>query len=419
MKALISSSEINGRAAAPPSKSYTIRSLMCAALANGESRILNPLISDDTGAAAEVLGQVGADVRKKKGWWQVRGGHLHKPEGDLFCRDSAATFRFMTAISSLVPGRCRLAPGPSLASRPIEPLLSALAQLGVKCRLEDKTVIVDGGRLQGGTVRLPGDISSQFITALLLIAPLAEAGITIRLTTPPGSKPYLEMTLDCLKKFGISIEASDDLLQFEASRQDYKPAVYQVEGDWSSASYLLALGAISGQVEVTSLNRQSFQGDRIMLNLLQEMGTEVIINKNSVTVRKSRLKAITADLTDCIDLLPTLAMLAAVADGKSRFYGISRARLKESNRVLALREGLERMDVPVTEEEDGFIITGAKPIGAAINSFGDHRIAMAFSILGAVTAETTIEGAECVAKTYPHFWQTFEKLGGKVELDVK
>ena len=419
MKALISSSEINGRAAAPPSKSYTIRSLMCAALANGESRILNPLISDDTGAAAEVLGQVGADVRKKKGWWQVRGGHLHKPEGDLFCRDSAATFRFMTAISSLVPGRCRLAPGPSLASRPIEPLLSALAQLGVKCRLEDKTVIVDGGRLQGGTVRLPGDISSQFITALLLIAPLAEAGITIRLTTPPGSKPYLEMTLDCLKKFGISIEASDDLLQFEASRQDYKPAVYQVEGDWSSASYLLALGAISGQVEVTSLNRQSFQGDRIMLNLLQEMGTEVIINKNSVTVRKSRLKAITADLTDCIDLLPTLAMLAAVADGKSRFYGISRARLKESNRVLALREGLERMDVPVTEEEDGFIITGAKPIGAAINSFGDHRIAMAFSILGAVTAETTIEGAECVAKTYPHFWQTFEKLGGKVKLDVK
>ncbi len=419
MKALINSSEINGRAAAPPSKSYTIRSLMCAALANGESRILNPLISDDTGAAAEVLGQVGADVRKKKGWWQVRGGHLHKPEGDLFCRDSAATFRFMTAISSLVPGRCRLAPGPSLASRPIEPLLSALAQLGVKCRLEDKTVIVDGGRLQGGTVRLPGDISSQFITALLLIAPLAEAGITIRLTTPPGSKPYLEMTLDCLKKFGISIEASDDLLQFEASRQDYKPAVYQVEGDWSSASYLLALGAISGQVEVTSLNRQSFQGDRIMLNLLQEMGTEVIINKNSVTVRKSRLKAITADLTDCIDLLPTLAMLAAVADGKSRFYGISRARLKESNRVLALREGLERMDVPVTEEEDGFIITGAKPIGAAINSFGDHRIAMAFSILGAVTAETTIEGAECVAKTYPHFWQTFEKLGGKVELDVK
>ncbi|MFH1663059.1 MAG: 3-phosphoshikimate 1-carboxyvinyltransferase [Chloroflexota bacterium] len=419
MKVLISSSEINGRAIAPPSKSYTIRSLMCTALANGESQILNPLISDDTEAAAEVLGQIGVYIDKEEGWWQVHGGNLHKPEGDLLCRDSAATFRFMTAISSLVPGRCCLVPGPSLANRPITPLLEALAQLGAKCRLEDKTVIVDGGRLQGGTVRLPGDISSQFISALLLIAPLAETGIAIRLTTPPGSKPYLEMTLDCLNKFGISIEASEDLLQFETSRQDYKPAEYTVEGDWSSASYLLALGAISGQVEVTGLNSHSFQGDRIMLNLLQEMGAEVITNKNSFTVRKSGLKAITADLSDCIDLLPTLAILAAVADGESRFHGISRARLKESNRVLVLREGLERMGISVTEEEDRFIITGSKPFGATINSFGDHRIAMAFSILGAATGDTTIDGAECVSKTYPHFWQAFEKLGGKVKLNVK
>jgi len=419
MKALISSSEINGKTAAPSSKSYTIRSLICAALADGESRILNPLISDDTEAAAEVLEQVGIDVNKEEGWWQLRGGHLHKPAGDLFCRDSAATFRFMTAISSLIPGRCRLVPGPSLARRPIAPLLAALAQLGVQCRLEDKTVTVDGGRLQGGTVKLPGDISSQFITALLLIAPLAETGLTIRLTTPPGSKPYLMMTLYCLKKFGIAVETPDDLMQFKVSRQDYKPTEYTVEGDWSSASYLLVLGAVSGQVEVTNLNRHSFQGDRIMLNLLQSMGAEVIINESSVTVRKSRLKAITADLSNCIDLLPTLAVLAAVADGESRFNGISRARLKESDRVLALREGLARMGVPVTEEEDRLIITGTKPVGAAIDSFGDHRIAMAFSILGSVAGDTTIEAAECVAKTYPDFWQVFKKLGGKVKLNVK
>lgn len=419
MKALISNSEINGKIAAPSSKSYTIRSLMCAALADGESRIVNPLTSDDTEAAAEVLGQIGIDVNKEEGWWQVRGGHLHKPIGDLFCRDSAATFRFMTAISSLIPGGCRLVPGPSLARRPIAPLLATLAQLGVQCRLEDKTVIVYGGRLQGGTVKLPGDISSQFISALLLIAPLAETGITIQLTTPPGSKSYLMMTLDCLRKFGIAVEALDNITQFKISRQDYKPTEYTVEGDWSSASYLLALGAVSGQVEITNLNRHSFQGDRIMLNLLQTMGAEVIINESSVTVRKSRLKAITADLSDCIDLLPTLAVLAAVADGESRFNGISRARLKESDRVLALREGLARMGVPVTEEEDSLIITGAKPVGAAIDSFGDHRIAMAFSILGSVVGDTTIETAECIAKTYPDFWQVFEKLGGKVKLNVK
>jgi 3-phosphoshikimate 1-carboxyvinyltransferase len=221
-----------------------------------------------------------------------------------------------------------------------------------------------------------------------------------------------------MRRFGIVVEAPADLMFFRISKEDYKPAEYIVESDWSSTSYLLALGAISGQVEVTNLNIHSFQGDRIMINLLLAMGTEVQVKENSVRVKKTRLKAITADLTDCIDLLPTLAMLAAVADGESCFYGISRARLKESNRVLALKEGLEKMEIPVIEEKDKLIITGAKPAGATIDSFNDHRIAMAFSILGTVTGNTIITGAECVSKTYPYFWQTFEKLGGKVKLNV-
>jgi 3-phosphoshikimate 1-carboxyvinyltransferase len=325
----------------------------------------------------------------------------------------------MTAISALIRGSFRLVPGSSLSRRPIKPLLEALAQLGAQCRLEDKTVIVDDSRLHGGIVQLAGDISSQFITALLLIAPLLDTGMSIRLTTSPASKPYLEMTLDCLKRFGIKVEVLDNFTQFNVSRQDYKPAEYMVEGDWSSASYLLALGAVSGQVEVTNLNRYSFQGDRLMLNLLQAMGAEVIIKENSIAVHKSRLKAITADLSNSIDLLPTLAVIASVADGKSRFNGISRARLKESNRVLALKEGLTKMGVPVTEEQDILIITGTEPVGATIDSFDDHRIAMAFSILGSIVGDTMIETAECVAKTYPDFWQAFRKLSGKVKLDVK
>ena len=419
MKALIGKSKISGKLTAPPSKSYTIRGLMCAALADGKSRILNPLISDDTEAASEVLEQIGVGIRKNDDEWQVKGDNFHKPTADLFCRDSAATLRFMTAISSLVPGRCCLVAGPSLARRPIEPLLAALAQLGVECRLKDKDVIVDGGRLAGGTAQLPGGVSSQFISALLLISPLSKAGVTVRLTTPPRSKPYLEMTLDCMKKFGIEVQASKELMQFDITPQKYKPAEYIIEGDWSSASYLLALGAVSGEVEITNLNRQGLQGDRIMLNLLEEMGAEVVTSGSSIIVRRSRLKAITADLADCIDLLPTLAMLASVADGKSQFSGISRARLKESNRILALRDGLERMDISVTEEEDSLTITGTQPVGAAIDSFGDHRIAMAFSILGSVTGDTTINGAECVAKTYPDFWQTLKNLGGEVKLNVK
>ena len=419
MKVSIHKSEINGKVTAPSSKSYTIRGLMCAALARGRSEIIHPLISEDTEAAAEVLGQIGVSIHKQGSRWQVMGGPLKQPTEDLFCRDSAATLRFMTAICALVPGKCRLLLGPSLSKRPITPLLQALGQLGVNCRADGASVTVRGGRLKGGMVKLPGDISSQFISALLLIAPLAEGGISIRLTTPPKSKPYLKMTLDCLEKFGIKLEAPEDLREFEVPKQEYRPASYQIEGDWSSASYLLALGAVLGKVTVTNLNPESLQGDRIMLNLLKDMGAQVLVSNDSVTVQRSKLEAITADLSDCIDLLPTLAILAAVADGASQFTGIKRARLKESNRVAALREGLTRMGIKVIEETDSLTIVGSRPKGSSIDSHDDHRIAMAFSILGSSTGATTINGAECVSKTYPEFWDILRSLGGKVEIDGK
>jgi len=246
---------------------------------------------------------------------------------------------------------------------------------------------------------------------LLFIAPLAESDVIIRLTTPLESKPYILMTLDCLEKFGIKVESSPDLTEFSVSRQAYKPAKYRVEGDWSSASYFLALGAVSGEVTVKNLNRQSLQGDRVILDLLKDMGACVSIDGDSVTVKKSSLKAIQADLSDCIDLLPTMAVLAAAADGVSQFAGISRARLKESNRVSALREGLEGMGIKVIEENDRLIITGSEPKGAVIDTRGDHRIAMAFGILGSVAGETVIDEAECVAKTFPQFWSTLQSVG--------
>ncbi|MEE8582700.1 MAG: 3-phosphoshikimate 1-carboxyvinyltransferase [Dehalococcoidales bacterium] len=417
MKISLHKSQLEGNLAAPPSKSYTIRGLMAAALAHGQSRLTDPLTSDDSEAAGEVLGQVGVDLSRSESSWGIRGGHLKEPVKDLFCRDSAATMRFMAAICSLVPGRCRLVPGPSLAKRPIQPMLEALGQLGVSCHAEGSAVVVDGGRLRGGTVEMTGDISSQFISALLLVSPLAEEGAVIRLTTPLASAPYIEMTLDTMNHFGIGVETSADLRQFAISPQAYRPAGYRVEGDWSSASYFLALGAAAGQISVSNLNRNSLQGDKIVLNLLKEMGARVDSNGDTVTVSRSGLMAITADLADSIDLLPTLAALAALAEGRSVLNGISRARLKESNRVAAVAEGLGRMGISVTEAEDRLTIHGGRPRGAVIDSHGDHRIAMAFSILGAAIGGTTIEGAECVAKTYPGFWQNLKKVGGRLEID--
>jgi 3-phosphoshikimate 1-carboxyvinyltransferase len=421
MRASVSKSKITGRVEAPASKSFTIRALMCAALARGESEIVNPLLADDTAVAWRVLEQVGVSFTSQNNIWQVHGDSLHAPQAELYCGDSAATLRFLTAICAAIPGECRLTVGASLAKRPIKPLIEALRQLGVDCASvwDFPPVTVRGGVVNGGIVVMPGNISSQFISAMLLLAPLTRKGLTINLTTPLASKPYVLMTLDCLKQFGISVAHNDDLSQFKVLPQAYQPTRYAVEGDWSSASYLLALGAIAGDVEVGNLNTGSLQADRALLDILRDMGAKIEISENSVRVRQSKLKGVRADLTDCIDLLPTVAVLAALADGQCELSGIARARLKESDRVSAVSEGLRGMGVAVTLGSDSLIVTGGKPRGAVIDSRCDHRIAMAFSVLGAAAGDTVIEGAGCVSKTYPDYWREFQNVGGKVQIDEK
>lgn len=419
MKVSLGKSEIKGRVTAPPSKSDTIRVLMCAALAQGESLLSNPLVADDTGAARRVLEGIGVRISRRDDIWRVGGGNFREPEADLDCGDSAATLRFMTAIGALVPGKCRLVAGPSLMKRPVRPLIKALQQLGVTCSSPGETppVIVAGGGLEGGAAELPGDVSSQFISALLLIAPRAKETVTIRLTTPLESRPYVLMTLECMDKFGVEVKQSADMREFEVPPQDYRPADCRIEGDWSSASYLLALGALAGEVTVAGLNRLSRQGDRVMLDFLRAMGAEVMLSGDFLTVRKGKLNALEANLADCVDLLPTLAALAAVAEGTSKFTGIRRARLKESNRVSALREGMERLGIEVVAEADRLVITGGRLKGAVLDARNDHRIAMAFGILGIVAGGVIINNAQCVAKTYPDFWNTLKSLGGEVKAD--
>ncbi len=205
MRALISRSSVEGKAEAPSSKSYTLRGLMCAALANGQSEIERPLYADDTGAGRDVLQKIGVGIVEKEGSWLISGGNFRQPDAELYCRDSAGTLRFLTALCSLVPGACHLTAGPSLSRRPILPLVSALRQLGVNCYSEgtEALVTVKGGRLLGGKTDLPGDISSQLVSAILFIAPLSEQGIALELTPPVESKPYIRMTIDCMKQFGV------------------------------------------------------------------------------------------------------------------------------------------------------------------------------------------------------------------------
>ncbi len=417
MKVKIKPSTIEGQVVAPPSKSYTHRALVCSALANGESTIISPLNSDDTEATMDLLEKLGVKIRVKEDTWNVNGGQLYQPKGDLFCRESGTTMRFMTAICSLVNGTCRLIGGSSLSKRPMKPLIDGLKQLGVECASERgfPPVTVKGG-LTGGQTKIPGDISSQFISALLLVAPLAKEDTELILTTPLESKPYVLMTIDAQRQFGVEIGASEDLREFWVKKHAYTPRNYKVEGDWSSAAFLLASGVLAGEIEVQNLNEKSLQADREILNVLKQMGAEAISKNRNIKLKKSELEALKFDVSDCPDLFPILTVLCAVAEGKSKLTGIKRLKIKESDRIAAMKEGLVRMNVAVMEEENSIIIKTSKPKGAIIDPKNDHRIAMAFAILSLVAeGETIIQDAECVSKSFPTFWDVMKYLGMNFE----
>lgn len=420
MNVTIRKGSVRGSIDAPSSKSMTHRALLCAALAQGESTVRSPLVSDDTEATVRVLRQLGIEIKQALGVWTVTGRELTQPDGELYCGDSATTLRLMTAVCALVDGDCRLTGGASLSRRPVGPLLDALGQLGVECESDGGTppVTVHGrGGIDGGEAEIRGDVSSQFVSALLLISPLTR-GLTINVTTPLESKPYVELTLDAMSRFGVDIQSSGDMRSYRTGRQDYRPADITVEGDWSSASHLLAAGALAGEVEVRNLGMGSRQADTAIADILRRMSAEVNMGGNTVTVQKSSLKGIECDLSDSPDIFPIVAALCAVAEGESKIHGLRRLRIKESDRVAAMMDGLGRMGIGSTLLGDSVKILGGTPKGAAVDSQQDHRIAMSLAVLAlAAEGETMIRGAECVSKSYPGFWGDLEAMGACIVRD--
>jgi 3-phosphoshikimate 1-carboxyvinyltransferase len=417
MRVKVCESEVNGRVVAPPSKSLTHRALVCSALAQGRSRIHSPLVSDDTAATRRVLEALGVGVSAGDDLWEVRGGELEKPGSALFCGESGTTLRFTTALCPLVDGKSEITGGESLTKRPIEPLLDGLRQLDVDCASTTgyPPVTVRGkGRIPGGEAAIRGDVSSQFVSALLIATPLADRTTTLSLTTPLESKPYVAMTMDAQRGFGVEIEASDDLRSYRVERQTYRPAEMTVEGDWSSAAYLLAAGAVCGEVTVENLNTGGQQADRAMMEILDAMGAGVNCRDGSISVSKEELQGVELDLSDSPDLFPIVSALSAVAKGSCVLRGLGRLRFKESDRLEAMVEGLARAGIKVTRDGDSLSIEGGKPRGRIVDPRKDHRIVMAFAVLGLVAeGETTILDAECVSKSYPGFWRDLASIGAE------
>jgi 3-phosphoshikimate 1-carboxyvinyltransferase len=262
-----------------------------------------------------------------------------------------------------------------------------------------------------------GDVSSQFLSALLLSGARYGAGLRVELSSPVVSERYVAMTGDCMQRFGGEVHVSGDSRIYEVRGGGLTPTRYVVEGDWSGAAAVLALGALAGEVVVSELHPTSLQADVAMLDLLERMGACVETHESSIIVSRASLAPCAFHIADAIDLLPVACVLAAAASGVTTLTGIARARDKESDRVAAMSDGLARLGVRVDVEDDRMSVHGGTAHGGAVTSAGDHRIAMAFGILGAVVGDVAVDGAECVSKTYPGFWDMLVSLGVEVTLD--
>jgi 3-phosphoshikimate 1-carboxyvinyltransferase len=413
--------QLGGAVRAPPSKSYTHRMLVAALLTQGVSKLSNPLVSADTQATLRAVEAFGATIEREESRWRVTGTSLPRTlTKPIDCENSGTTARFLLPIATLARGPSTFLFGASLRNRPIGPLLTALRQLGATIEVQTtrQQINTHGGGLTGGSIPIRGDLSSQFISGLLFACPKAKNDSEITLSTPLESKGYVQMTMNVLEKHGIRVHRSGDYECFSIpSSQEYEPYSHTVPGDFSSAAFLLAAGAITqSTVKVTNLSTRQFQGDEVIVEHLKEIGADVTTGEDSVEVRGRPLHSITADVKDTPDLVPVYAALACYAQGTSRLLNAKRLKYKESNRLNALHSELRKMGADVTEDSGGLVIKGPCALhGSTVDPHDDHRIAMACSIVALGAAgQTAIQNAECVEKSYPQFFEDLRQLGADI-----
>ena len=437
MNATVQRSRIEGEIIAPPSKSYTHRAITIAALAK-KTEILYPLLSGDTGAtinAAKCLGATVTVEQNVKGQKiKVEGcdGIPATPDDVINAENSGTTLRFFTAVSALCDGAAVLTGDASLRKRPNVPLLTALNELGAgafSTKGDGTAPLVVKGRLTGGETAIDGSISSQFISALLIACPLTAKDTYIQANNL-SSLPYMSMTTEVLEQAGVEISfstssGSNDYYFHVAGGRSYDLRRYTVPGDFSSSSYLLAAAAITdSKIKVRNLF-PSAQGDSRIVELLRGMGAAIRWNKEGGVVEvqgaaSSGLRAISVDMRENPDLVPTIAVLAAVADGTTEITGVAHLRYKETDRLRFLAEELTKLGARVTEREDGLVIEGRKEKGlnaAKVYSHDDHRLAMSLCIAAlATTGGTVVEGADCANISYPSFFTDMRALGADITL---
>lgn len=397
----------------PCSKSYAQRALAVALLANGKSVLRNMDFCNDTLSALNCIKMLGAKAERTDEHTIVVEGGL-KPQGNLLSvGESGLSARLFTPIASLCSEPIVISGEGTLLYRPMDMMIQPLRALGVDVRDGGGRLPIEVcGPIAGGEIAVDGSVSSQFITGLLLALPLAEQDTVINVSKAV-SKPYLDMTIDIASHFGVAIEHNDYEQFYVAGSQCYTPTTYSIEGDWSAAAMLLVAGAVAGEVTVGNISMLSKQADVAICRALVAAGAELTSEHDTITAAHRPLHGFEFDATHCPDLFPALATLAAAAEGESRIKGTHRLEHKESNRAEAIRTEFGRLGIEVDLGEDDIMIIrgGAIRGGVEVDSHGDHRMAMTLAVAGLISERgVTITGAECVAKSYPEFFETIEGL---------
>ncbi len=413
------SGPVSGSIRPPGSKSITNRALACAALADGKSRLFGALHSEDTVVMTEALRSLGIDVDVDTQVATIAvdgcGGNLFSTKADLYVANSGTTVRFLTALVAIGHGTFRLDGTARMRERPIADLVDALQALGVDVQCEQDTncppVVIRAAGLTGGAVRIRGDISSQYLSGLLMAAPYARQDTHIEIEGDLVSVPYVDMTLAVMRQFGAHVTTNDGRTYTIPSQQTYSAQDYTIEPDASAASYFWAAAAITGgTVTVEGLSRTSLQGDVAFCECLAAMGCDVQYNNDSITVTGNPLRGIDTNMCDISDTVQTLSAVAMFAESPTTITGVDHIRHKETDRIGNLAIELRKLGAGVEELADGLRVTPQPRQGASIATYNDHRMAMSLSLVGLKTPGVIIEDPGCTEKTYPHFFKDLRRL---------
>ena len=410
---------LSGKIKAISSKSHAHRVLICSALSNESTKISCNVLSKDITATVECLKNMGADISINGDEILVTPKDFNK-KAEIDCGESGSTLRFLLPLVSALGIDTTINAHGRLPERPLSPLKEELEKKGVTFETDNKFPLHLTGELQSGEYELAGNVSSQFISGLLFALPLLNGDSKIKLIPPIESKSYIDITVATLRGFGIEIEEAENAYIIKGNQKYISPKEITVDGDWSNSAFFLCAGALSKDgVTVTGLNTNSTQGDRKILEILKRLGASVEINETEITVKKNKLMGTMVNGGDIPDLVPIISVMGAMCDkGVTHIINASRLRLKESDRIATTEALLSKVGAAVSETDDGLVIWGENDlIGGRVDGANDHRIVMSAAILSCLCSlPVDIVGAEAVDKSYPHFFEDFNSLGGKANV---